>query len=148
MTAVKMAASIDIQNNIPIFVPMKNQCVIKLVNPIDEDKPLTDGNYIDLLPSALISSDQFDEISDADRDNGEAIVTANATEGWGDGKRSKILGLSPPSIATLEDPVKMYMRGKGSVSLLSREDGDRDRQRDRKGHSREYGCPLQGECFR
>lgn len=116
------STSIDIHNIIPIFVSMKNQCVIKLVNPIDENEPLNDGDYIDLLPSALISSDQFDEITDADTDKEETIVATNATEDRGESKRSNILSLSPPTIDNLRDPVKMYMQGMGCVSLLSREE--------------------------
>ena len=55
-----------------------------------------------------------------DTDKGEKLVVKKAADEWGDSKSEDILGLLP-AIGKTGDPVKMYLREMGLVSLLSRE---------------------------
>ncbi|MBU2054423.1 MAG: RNA polymerase sigma factor RpoD [Proteobacteria bacterium] len=100
---------------------MKKQCHINNIKmtTLGEGKGfLTYDDVNDLLPSEVISSDQIDDISDTDT-GGKRVVT-KATKERGESKREDILGLLP-AIGKTGDPVKMYLRGMGLVSLLSRE---------------------------
>jgi RNA polymerase primary sigma factor len=90
---------------------------------------LTYDDVNDLLPSDVISSDQIDDIimlfgekniDIIDTDKGEKLVVKKATEERVESKREDILGLLP-AIGKTGDPVKMYLREMGLVSLLSRE---------------------------
>ncbi len=51
---------------------------------------------------------------------GEKLVVKKAAAEWGDSKSESLLGLLP-MVSTTGDPVKMYLREMGLVSLLSRE---------------------------
>ncbi len=90
---------------------------------------LTYDDVNDLLPSDVVSSDQIDDIimlfgekniDIIDSDKGEKLVVKKATEERVESKREDILGLLP-AIGKTGDPVKMYLREMGLVSLLSRE---------------------------
>jgi RNA polymerase primary sigma factor len=51
---------------------------------------------------------------------GEKLAVKKAAAEWGDSKSESLLGLLP-MVSTTGDPVKMYLREMGLVSLLSRE---------------------------
>jgi RNA polymerase primary sigma factor len=53
-------------------------------------------------------------------DEGEKLVVKKAAGDWGDSKSEHLLGLLP-SVANTGDPVKMYLREMGLISMLSRE---------------------------
>ena len=53
-------------------------------------------------------------------DEGEKLVVKKTTGEWGDSKSENLIGLLPVAGKT-GDPVKMYLREMGLVSLLSRE---------------------------
>ncbi|MEK7243518.1 MAG: RNA polymerase sigma factor region1.1 domain-containing protein, partial [Thermodesulfobacteriota bacterium] len=101
----------------------------KLITLGEEKGFLTYDDVNDLLPSDVISSDQIDDIimlfgekniDIIDTDKGEKLVVKKATEERVESKREDILGLMP-AIGKTGDPVKMYLREMGLVSLLSRE---------------------------
>ena len=101
----------------------------KLITLGEEKGFLTYDDVNDLLPSDVISSDQIDDIimlfgekniDIIDSDKGEKLVVKKATEERVESKREDILGLLP-AIGRTGDPVKMYLREMGLVSLLSRE---------------------------
>jgi len=101
----------------------------KLITLGEEKGFLTYDDVNDLLPSDIISSDQIDDIimlfgekniDIIDTDKGEKLVVKKATEERVESKREDILGLLP-AIGKTGDPVKMYLREMGCVSLLSRE---------------------------
>ncbi|MBU1966622.1 MAG: RNA polymerase sigma factor RpoD, partial [Proteobacteria bacterium] len=97
---------------------MKKQYLSKLTTPDEGKGFLTYDDVNDLLPSGVISSGQIDDINDTDK--GGKLVVTKATEERGESKRMDILGLLPV-IGKTGDPVKMYLREMGLVSLLSRE---------------------------
>jgi RNA polymerase primary sigma factor len=70
---------------------------------------LTDDDVNGLLPLDVISSGQINQ-----------IINTNKWEERGERKREDILGLLP-AIGKTGDPVKMYLRDMGLVSMLSRE---------------------------
>ena len=53
-------------------------------------------------------------------DNGEKLVVKKAAGEWDDSKSENLIGLLP-AVGNTGDPVKIYMREMGLVSLLSRE---------------------------
>ena len=95
---------------------MKKQNLPNLTTPDDEKGFLTDDDVNDLMPSEVLSADHID-----DTDKGETLVVPEATEEWVESKRKDIIGLLP-MIGKTGDPVKMYLREMGLVSMLSRED--------------------------
>ena len=101
----------------------------KLITLGEEKGFLTYDDVNDLLPSDVISSDQIDDIimlfgekniDIIDSDKGAKLVVKKAVEERVEIKREDILGLLP-AIGRTGDPVKMYLRQMGLVSLLSRE---------------------------
>jgi len=101
----------------------------KLITLGEEKGFLTYDDVNDLLPSDVISSDQIDDIimlfgekniDIVDSDKGEKLVVKKPTDERVDNKRDDILGLLP-AVGRTGDPVKMYLREMGLVSLLSRE---------------------------
>jgi RNA polymerase primary sigma factor len=101
----------------------------KLITLGEEKGFLTYDDVNDLLPSDVISSDQIDDIimlfgekniDIIDSDKGAKLVVKKAVEERVEIKREDILGLLP-AIGRTGDPVKMYLREMGLVSLLSRE---------------------------
>jgi RNA polymerase primary sigma factor len=101
----------------------------KLITLGEEKGFLTYDDVNDLLPSDVISSDQIDDIimlfgekniDIIDSDKGEKLVVKKPTDERADSKRDDILGLLP-AVGRTGDPVKMYLREMGLVSLLSRE---------------------------
>jgi RNA polymerase primary sigma factor len=101
----------------------------KLITLGEEKGFLTYDDVNDLLPSDIISSDQIDDIimlfgekniDIIDSDKGEKLVVKKAADERVEGKREDILSLLP-AIGKTGDPVKMYLREMGLVSLLSRE---------------------------
>lgn len=101
----------------------------KLISLGEEKGFLTYDDVNDLLPSDVISSDQIDDIimlfgekniDIIDTDKGEKLIVKKPTEEIAVAKEEEILGVIP-SVGKTGDPVKMYLREMGFVSLLSRE---------------------------
>jgi RNA polymerase primary sigma factor len=101
----------------------------KLVTLGEEKGFLTYDDVNDMLPSDVISSDQIDDIiilfgekniDIIDADKVDKIVIKKITEETVDSKESDYLA-AIPILPKTGDPVKMYLREMGLVSLLSRE---------------------------
>ena len=101
----------------------------KLITLGEEKGFLTYDDVNDLLPSDVVSSDQIDDIimlfgekniDIIDSDKGAKLVVKKAAEERVEIKREDLLGLLP-AVGRTGDPVKMYLREMGQVSLLSRE---------------------------
>jgi len=101
----------------------------KLMSLGEEKGFLTYDDVNDLLPSDVISSDQIDDIimlfgekniDIIDTDKGEKLVVKKAPDELVGSKDEDLIGLMPVTGKT-GDPVKMYLREMGMVSLLSRE---------------------------
>ncbi len=101
----------------------------KLITLGEEKGFLTYDDVNDLLPSDVISSDQIDDIimlfgekniDIIDTDKGEKLIVKKQTEEMAAAKEEEMIGAIPP-VGKTGDPVKMYLREMGLVSLLSRE---------------------------
>jgi RNA polymerase primary sigma factor len=101
----------------------------KLISLGEEKGFLTYDDVNDFLPSDIISSDQIDDIimlfgekniDIIDTEKGEKLVVKKASEEMFEAKDEDTMGLLPTTGKT-GDPVKMYLREMGLVSLLSRE---------------------------
>lgn len=101
----------------------------KLISLGEEKGFLTYDDVNDLLPSDIISSDQIDDIimlfgekniDIIDTDKGEKLIVKKPSDDMSGVKEEDILGLAP-LVGKTGDPVKMYLREMGLVSLLSRE---------------------------
>jgi len=101
----------------------------KLITLGEEKGFLTYDDVNDMLPPDVISSDQIDDviiflgdknIDIIDTDKGKNIVLKKTTGESAALKESDFLTVAPVPVTT-SDPVKMYLREMGFVSLLSRE---------------------------
>jgi RNA polymerase primary sigma factor len=101
----------------------------KLISLGEEKGFLTYDDVNDLLPSDIVSSDQIDDIimlfgekniDIIDTDKGDKLIVKKAAEETIETKEEDVLSLMPIAGKT-GDPVKMYLREMGMVSLLSRE---------------------------
>lgn len=101
----------------------------KLITLGEEKGFLTYDDVNDMLPSEIISADQIDDIimlfgekniDIIDTDKGEKLVVKKTADDLVGAKEDDILGLTPATGKT-GDPVKMYLREMGMVSLLSRD---------------------------
>jgi RNA polymerase primary sigma factor len=101
----------------------------KLISLGESKGFLTYDDVNDLLPSEIVSSDQIDDIimlfgekniDIIDTDKGEKLVVKKVTDDRIDTKEEGILDLMA-TVGKTGDPVKMYLREMGLVSLLSRE---------------------------
>ena len=101
----------------------------KLIILGEEKGFLTYDDVNDLLPSDVISSDQIDDIimlfgekniDIIDTDKGEKLLVKKSSDERVEGKSEDLIGLLP-ALGKTGDPVKMYLREMGMVSLLSRE---------------------------
>lgn len=102
----------------------------KLISLGEEKGFLTYDDVNDLLPSDITSSEQIDDIimlfgekniDIIDTDKGEKLVVKKSTEDMAVAvKEGDVLSLLPAT-GKMGDPVKMYLREMGLVSLLSRE---------------------------
>ena len=101
----------------------------KLVTLGEEKGFLTYDDVNDLLPSDVISSDQIDDIimlfgekniDIIDTDKGDKLLVKKSSDERVVGKSEDLIGLLP-ALGKTGDPVKMYLREMGMVSLLSRE---------------------------
>ena len=101
----------------------------KLITLGEEKGFLTYDDVNDMLPSEIISADQIDDIimlfgekniDIIDTDKGEKLVVKKAADDLVSTKDEDVLGLVP-AIGKTGDPVKMYLREMGMVSLLSRD---------------------------
>ena len=101
----------------------------KLITLGEEKGFLTYDDVNDLLPSDVVSSDQIDDIimlfgekniDIIDSDKREKLVVKKEPEDQLDIKSEGLISLLP-AVGKTGDPVKMYLREMGMVSLLSRE---------------------------
>ena len=101
----------------------------KLISLGESKGFLTYDDVNDLLPSDIISSDQIDDIimlfgekniDIIDTDKGEKLVVKKVADERVEVKEEDILDLMA-TVGKTGDPVKMYLREMGLVSLLSRE---------------------------
>lgn len=101
----------------------------KLISLGESKGFLTYDDVNDLLPSDIVSSDQIDDIimlfgekniDIIDTDKGEKLVVKKVTDERIGTKEEDILDLMT-TVGKTGDPVKMYLREMGLVSLLSRE---------------------------
>ncbi|MBU0575796.1 MAG: RNA polymerase sigma factor RpoD [Proteobacteria bacterium] len=101
----------------------------KLLTLGEEKGFLTYDDVNDLLPSDVVSSDQIDDIimlfgekniDIIDSDKGEKLIVKKAPDDRSEIKGEGLMNLLP-AIGKTGDPVKMYLREMGMVSLLSRE---------------------------
>jgi len=101
----------------------------KLIALGEEKGFLTYDDVNDLLPNDVTSSDQIDDIimlfgekniDIIDTEKGEKLVVKKESEETSDVKKVDVLSLLP-ALGRTGDPVKMYLREMGMVSLLSRE---------------------------
>ncbi|EKD22127.1 MAG: hypothetical protein ACD_87C00142G0002 [uncultured bacterium] len=101
----------------------------KLLTLGEEKGFLTYDDVNDLLPSDVVSSDQIDDIimlfgekniDIIDSDKGEKLIVKKAPDDRGEIKGEGLMNLLP-ALGKTGDPVKMYLREMGMVSLLSRE---------------------------
>ncbi|MCX5854311.1 MAG: RNA polymerase sigma factor RpoD [Deltaproteobacteria bacterium] len=101
----------------------------KLISLGESKGFLTYEDVNDLLPSDIVSSDQIDDIimlfgekniDIIDTDKGEKLVVKKVTDERIGTKEEDILDLMT-TVGKTGDPVKMYLREMGLVSLLSRE---------------------------
>ncbi|HET6490329.1 MAG TPA: RNA polymerase sigma factor RpoD [Syntrophales bacterium] len=107
--------------------------VKKLISLGEEKGFLTYDDVNEMLPSDIVSSDQIDEIimlfgekniDIIDTDKGEKIILKKTVEETAEAKEEEEEELLTilPSGARTGDPVKMYLREMGLVSLLNRDE--------------------------
>ena len=108
---------------------MESEEFKKLISLGESKGFLTYDDVNDLLPSDVISSDQIDDIimlfgekniDIIDTDKGEKLVVKRVADEKAEVKGEDILDLMA-TVGKTGDPVKMYLREMGLVSLLSRE---------------------------
>ncbi|MGA2333287.1 MAG: RNA polymerase sigma factor RpoD [Syntrophales bacterium] len=108
---------------------MESEEFKKLISLGESKGFLTYDDVNDLLPSDVISSDQIDDIimlfgekniDIIDTDKGEKLVVKKVADERAEVKEEDILDLMA-TVGKTGDPVKMYLREMGLVSLLSRE---------------------------
>jgi RNA polymerase primary sigma factor len=108
---------------------IKSEEFKKLLSLGEERGFLTYDDVNDLLPTDIVSSDQIDDIlmlfgekniDIIDAEKGENLQIKKVTEERGVVKEEEVLGLMS-TVGKTGDPVKMYLREMGLVSLLSRE---------------------------
>jgi RNA polymerase primary sigma factor len=101
----------------------------KLIALGEEKGFLTYDDVNDLLPTDVTSSDQIDDIimlfgekniDIIDTEKGEKLLLKKDNEEKPEAKRDEMLSMLP-ALGRTGDPVKMYLREMGMVSLLSRE---------------------------
>jgi RNA polymerase primary sigma factor len=108
---------------------IKSEEFKKLLSLGEERGFLTYDDVNDLLPTDIVSSEQIDDIlmlfgekniDIIDAEKGENLQIKKVPEERGAAKEDDILGLIS-TVGKTGDPVKMYLREMGLVSLLSRE---------------------------
>ena len=109
---------------------IKSEDFKKLISLGEEKGFLTYDDVNDLLPTDIVSSEQIDDIlilfgekniDIVDTDKSEVIQVKKTTPGERDeAKPEEMIGLMS-NVGKTGDPVKMYLREMGLVSLLSRE---------------------------
>jgi RNA polymerase primary sigma factor len=108
---------------------MESEEFKKLISLGEAKGFLTYDDVNDILPSDIVSSDQIDDIimlfgekniDIIDTDKGEKLLVKKVTDERIDVKEDDLLDLMA-TVGKTGDPVKMYLREMGLVSLLSRE---------------------------
>lgn len=108
---------------------IKSEEFKKLLSLGEERGFLTYDDVNDLLPTDIVSSEQIDDIlmlfgekniDIIDAEKGENLQIKKVADERGTAKEDDILGLIS-TVGKTGDPVKMYLREMGLVSLLSRE---------------------------
>jgi len=112
---------------------------------------LTYEELNDILPEEVVSSDQIDKVLAALGDENIKIIEASSEEKTPDvdGDLKKEISLkieAPQRMPHLDDPVKMYLRQMGQISLLSRQEelalAERIEATEEKFRQEVLGCPL------
>jgi RNA polymerase primary sigma factor len=108
---------------------MESEEFKKLISLGEAKGFLTYDDVNDILPSDIVSSDQIDDIimlfgekniDIIDTDKGEKLLVKKVTDERVDVKEEELLDIMA-TVGKTGDPVKMYLREMGLVSLLSRE---------------------------
>ena len=108
---------------------MESEEFKKLISLGEAKGFLTYDDVNDILPSDIVSSDQIDDIimlfgekniDIIDTDKGEKLLVKKVTDERVEVKEEELLDLMA-TVGKTGDPVKMYLREMGLVSLLSRE---------------------------
>ena len=108
---------------------MESEEFKKLISLGEAKGFLTYDDVNDILPSDIVSSDQIDDIimlfgekniDIIDTDKGEKLLVKKVTDERVDVKEEDLLDIIA-TVGKTGDPVKMYLREMGLVSLLSRE---------------------------
>lgn len=108
---------------------MESEEFKKLISLGEAKGFLTYDDVNDILPSDIVSSDQIDDIimlfgekniDIIDTDKGEKLLVKKVTDERIEVKEEELLDLMA-TVGKTGDPVKMYLREMGLVSLLSRE---------------------------
>jgi len=108
---------------------IKSEDFKKLISLGEEKGFLTYDDVNDLLPTDIVSSDQIDDIlilfgekniDIVDTDKSETLPAKKAPDQRGEAKPEEMIGMIS-HVGKTGDPVKMYLREMGTVSLLSRE---------------------------
>jgi len=108
---------------------MESEEFKKLISLGEAKGFLTYDDVNDILPSDIVSSDQIDDIimlfgekniDIIDTDKGEKLLVKKVTDERVDVKEEDLLDIMA-TVGKTGDPVKMYLREMGLVSLLSRE---------------------------
>ena len=108
---------------------MESEEFKKLISLGEAKGFLTYDDVNDILPSDIVSSDQIDDIimlfgekniDIIDTDKGEKLLVKKVTDERIDVKEEELLDIMA-TVGKTGDPVKMYLREMGLVSLLSRE---------------------------
>lgn len=108
---------------------MESEEFKKLISLGEAKGFLTYDDVNDILPSDIVSSDQIDDIimlfgekniDIIDTDKGEKLLVKKVTDERIEAKEEDLLDLMA-TVGKTGDPVKMYLREMGLVSLLSRE---------------------------
>jgi RNA polymerase primary sigma factor len=108
----------------------KNDEVEQLVNRGKERGYLTYEEVNDILPPDIVSSEKLDriimvfgeeEIDLIDAADEPRYKTSEVVEKADDDEESEVIDLSPGPLTRTDDPVRMYLREMGTVSLLTRE---------------------------
>ncbi len=127
----------------------------KLILLGEEKGFLTYDDVNDMLPPDVTSSDQIDDIimlfgekniDIIDTEQGEKLVVKKTAEDVVTTKFPETLSLVP-GVGKTGDPVKMYLREMGLVSLLSREGEVEIAKKIEDGARRGYGCYLSAYPF-
>ncbi|MGE5279397.1 MAG: RNA polymerase sigma factor RpoD [Deltaproteobacteria bacterium] len=105
--------------------PAVKKTIDKLIALGKKKGYLTYEEVNDILPEGVVSSDEIDEVFETLNDEDIQVVDNALSEekaGEGPAPEAKDLDEVEDRLLPLDDPVKMYLKQMGRISLLSRED--------------------------